>query len=1075
MSDSFVPSRPLVFRSYLLTRLAAALVTISGLIVLIGWIGNIGDFKSVYGPITMKANCAIALILGGISLFGLTINHKQLNVLSQICAGLILLIGLATLTEHLTGWNLGIDELLFRESPGAIATTRPGRMGVTASTCFVLFGISILILHRGRRVSLAQGLTLIGGLWLMLAVVGYAYQAEELYAIALYTGIALHTALSLLVFSLGILAARIDEGWFSIVADSSAAGRMARRLMAVGVIAPFILGWLRITGQEAGLFGLRFGTSLLVTAIIAIFLLSVWAAADRLSHTEEQRLAIHALAKEGEERIGRQAALIDLSHEPIFVWQVDGVILDWNQGSERLYGFTKAEALGRVSHDLLKTKFPTSREQHLEMLRRDRSWSGELIHVTKDDRTVIVESRQQLIKSNGEALVLETNRDITERRKAEQALTQQKELLQVTLSSIGDAVIATDVHGRITFLNSIAQSITGWHSEAVGKPVHEVFRIMNEQTHEVVENPALKAMSAGVIIGLANHTVLMTKDGNEIPIDDSGAPIRDVDGKILGAVLVFRDVSERRRADRAQGLLAEIVRSSDDAIVSKSLDGIIRSWNEGAEKLFGYSQEEVVGQSITIIVPPERLSEEQSILEVLRRGERIEHFETVRLTKDGRLVPISLTVSPVKNHAGEIIGASKIARDITQQKVVEQERERLLEVEQRLRSEAQAASKLKDEFLATVSHELRTPLNAILGWGTMLRHREVPPDMLKSGIASIERNARFQAQLIEDLLDVSRIISGKMQLDIKSIEITPIIKSVIESLRPAAEAKHIRLELTIDPLADQLRADEARLQQIIWNLLSNSVKFTDKGGVIKIGISRNESSTEIVVNDNGQGICEEFLPFVFDRFQQADSSITRKHGGLGLGLAISRHLVELHGGTIEASSPGEGLGATFQVRLPVAAVASRDSSLKSTPEQRKPLSTIAAETEIPNLSQFKILAIDDAADARQMIRAVLEQFGANVLTAESVKEGLELLVGWKPDVIVCDIGMPQEDGYTFISEVRKLSVDQGGAIPAIALTGYVRVEDRMRALAAGYQMFVPKPVEATELASLIQAVMGVPH
>jgi PAS domain S-box-containing protein len=545
-----------------------------------------------------------------------------------------------------------------------------------------------------------------------------------------------------------------------------------------------------------------------------------------------------------------------------------------------------------------------------------------------------------------------------------------------------------------------------------------------------------------------------------------------VDGKILGAVLIFRDVSERRRADRAQALLAEIVRSSDDAIVSKSLDGIIRSWNEGAEKLFGYSEEEVIGQSITIIVPPDRLGEEQSILQTLRRGERIEHFETIRVTKDGRLIPISLTVSPIKNRAGEIIGASKIARDITQQKVLEQERERLLVREQQLRTEAQAASKLKDEFLATVSHELRTPLNAILGWGTMLRHREVPPDMLKSGIASIERNARFQAQLIEDLLDVSRIISGKMQLDIKRIEITPIIKSVIESLRPAAEAKQIRLELTIDPLADQLRADEARLQQIIWNLLSNSVKFTDKGGVIKIGIGRNESTTEIVVSDNGQGISEEFLPFVFDRFQQADSSITRKHGGLGLGLAISRHLVELHGGTIAVSSPGEGLGATFKVRLPVAAVGVRDSSIKSTTEKRESLTTIAA---IPNLSQSKVLAIDDAADARQLIRAVLEQFGADVLTASSVKEGLELLATWKPDVIVCDIGMPEEDGYTFISEVRRLSADQGGTIPAIALTGYVRVEDRMRALAAGYQMFVPKPVEATELASLIQAVMGVPH
>jgi PAS domain S-box-containing protein len=1071
MPDSFA-SDSISSRSHFLSKLAAVFVSLVGMLVLVGWIADISDFKSVYGPITMKANTAVALTLGGIALFGLTTRQKQIRLLSQIFAIFIALVGLATLTEHLTGWKLGIDELLFREGPGAIATTSPGRMGITAATCLLLYGVSLLILHRsGRRVSLAQGLTLIGGLWAMLAVVGYAYQAEQLYAIAQYTGIALHTALALLVFSLGILVARIDEGWLSIVVDSSAAGRVARRLMSVGIIAPFILGWLLLAGGRAGLFGPGLGTSLLVTAIIVVFVLSVWAAADRLRHTEHQRLTFESIAKEGEERIRRQAALIDLSHEPIFVWQLEGAIVDWNEGSERLYGFTKQEALGRVSHDLLKTKFSASLEKQIENLRRDHYWSGELMHVTKDGRTVIVESKQQFIQSNGQSLVLETNRDITARRQAEEALSQQRELLQVTLSSIGDGVIATDVDGKITFINSMAQSITGWGIEAEGRPVHEVFNIINEQTRLGVDNPALKAMSDGVIVGLANHTVLITKDGNEIPIDDSGAPIRDIDGRVLGAVLIFRDVTERRKADRAQGILAEIVQSSDDAIISKSLDGTIRSWNEGAEKLFGYSEKEVIGQSIKIIIPPERLNEEESILERLGGGERIQHFETVRVAKDGRRIPISLTVSPVKNRAGEIIGASKIARDISQQKLIEQERERLLVREQQLRTEAQAASKLKDEFLATVSHELRTPLNAILGWGTMLRQREVPPDTLKSGIAAIERNARFQAQLIEDLLDVSRIISGKMRLDIKTIEIKPIIKSVLESLQPAAEAKQIHLEMIVDPLANRLRADEARLQQIIWNLLSNSVKFTDKGGLITIRIGRSESAIEIVVTDNGQGINPEFLPYVFDRFQQADASITRKHGGLGLGLAISRHLVELHGGTIEVTSPGIGQGSTFKVRLPVAAIGLQESTSLT----QGGLAATVGRTEIPNLAQFKVLAIDDSPDARQLLRAVLEQFGASVLTASSAREGLELLKVSQPDVVVCDIGMPEEDGYTFISEVRKLSPNHGGSTPAIALTAYVRVEDRMRALAAGYQMFVAKPVEAAELASLIQAVIGVPH
>ena len=1073
MPAPFSPAPPFLIRSKFISRLTAALVTFLGILALIGWIADIEDLKSVYGPITMKANAAAGLVVAGVSLFCLTCTDKRLRIVGQIAAIFIALLGLATFSEHLIGWDLHFDQLLFSEPPGAIATTSPGRMGITASTCFFLYGISLFILYRSRRVSLAQGLTLIGGLWAMLSLVGYAYQAEQLFAIARYTGISLHTALALFVLSIGILASRIEEGWLSIVCDSSAAGRMARRLMAVALIAPFILGWLGVAGQRADLFGLGLGTSLLVVAIVVIFLLSVWAAADRLKHAEQQRFAVESVAKEGEERIWRQAALIDLSHEPIFVWQLDGAILDWNQGSEQLYCFTKAEAVGRVSHDLLKTQFQTPLETQVENLKRNQYWSGELTHTTKDGRVVIVESKQQVIESGGQFLVLETDRDITARRQAEKALIEQREWLQVTLSSIGDAVIASDVEGRVTFLNHVAKSLTGWGDEAMGLSVSEVFHIVNEQTRKEVDNPALRAMSQGVIIGLANHTVLITKDGTELPIDDSGAPIIDAQGNVLGSVLIFRDVTERRKADSAQALLAGIVQTSDDAIIGESLDGTIRSWNEGAARLFDYSEEEVVGKSIKLIVPPERLGEEQKILETLGRGERIEHFETVRIRRDGKRIPISLSISPIKTRTGEIIGASKIARDITHQKLIEKEQERLLIREQHLRTEAQTASKLKDEFLATVSHELRTPLNAILGWGTMLKQRQVTPETLKSGIEAIERNARFQAQLIEDLLDVSRIISGKMKLNIKPIEVTPIINSVLESLRPAAEAKQIHLEMIVDPLADHLRADEARLQQIIWNLLSNSVKFTGKGGHIQIRIGRIDSATEIIVTDNGQGISPEFLPYVFDRFQQADASTTRQHGGLGLGLAISRHLVELHGGTIEVHSPGIDKGSTFKFRLP-GAIIEPQASLESTGSSTEDLTrrTVAGS---PDLSNIKVLAIDDAADARQLLSAVLEQFGAIVLTASSAKEGLEFLTAWKPDVVVCDIGMPQQDGYNFIAEVRKLSPENGGNIPAIALTAYVRIEDRMRALAAGYQMFVPKPVEAAELASLIQAVIGVPR
>ena len=395
----------------------------------------------------------------------------------------------------------------------------------------------------------------------------------------------------------------------------------------------------------------------------------------------------------------------------------------------------------------------------------------------------------------------------------------------------------------------------------------------------------------------------------------------------------------------------------------------------------------------------------------------------------------------------------------------------LLAREQSLRAEAEKANRVKDEFLATVSHELRTPLNAILGWATIMRSRKIDEATAERAIEAIERNAKSQAQLIEELLDVSRIISGKMRLDIKPIAVTPVVQAAIDSVRPAAEAKDIRLEIVIDPAADKLSADEGRLQQVIWNLLSNSIKFTPRGGSVQVKVSRKDSFAQISVRDSGEGISLQFLPYVFDRFKQADASTNRKHGGLGLGLAIARNLAELHGGTIEAESEGEGLGATFTVTLPITAVVSPVTRVAES-ENRDAVKETSGISDRPNLAGIKILAIEDGADARELLRVVLEGFGADVATASSAREGLEVMAGWRPDVIVSDIGMPGEDGYSFIEQVRKLKASEGGNTPAIALTGFVRVEDRMRALEAGYQMFVPKPVQANELGKTIATLVG---
>jgi signal transduction histidine kinase/ActR/RegA family two-component response regulator len=396
----------------------------------------------------------------------------------------------------------------------------------------------------------------------------------------------------------------------------------------------------------------------------------------------------------------------------------------------------------------------------------------------------------------------------------------------------------------------------------------------------------------------------------------------------------------------------------------------------------------------------------------------------------------------------------------------------LLMQEQVLRREAETANQSKDEFLATVSHELRTPLNAILGWATLLTRGGLDDAMVARAIGAIQHNAKVQAQLIEDLLDVSRIISGKLRLNVKAIQLISVIQAAVDSVHPAFEANGVQLEMVWDAASVRIVGDENRLQQVFWNLLSNAMKFTPKGGRVQITVKRIESQARIIVSDTGEGITPEFLPQVFEPFRQADGSITKGQGGLGLGLAIVRRLVEMHGGAISVMSGGRGQGATFTVSIPIVPVrqtalaAPIDSTTIATSEKT------AINTELPNLTGIRVLAVDDEGDTRAMIRGVLEQFGANVLTAGSAEEALEVFPGWKPDVLLFDIGMPQEDGNMLIQKVRQLEAKEGRNTPAIALTAYARVEDRMRALAAGYQMFIPKPVEAGELVVTIANLIG---
>lgn len=435
---------------------------------------------------------------------------------------------------------------------------------------------------------------------------------------------------------------------------------------------------------------------------------------------------------------------------------------------------------------------------------------------------------------------------------------------------------------------------------------------------------------------------------------------------------------------------------------------------------------------------------------------------------DGRTKWIRAIGRGFYDTAGNPYRFDGITIDISEDKQIQTEREKLLASEKNARAEAERANRLKDDFLATLSHELRTPLSAILGWARLLKEKQIGAEQTFRAIDTIERNARSQAQLIEDILDVSRIISGKLRLNVQPVDLSSVIEQAIEAVRPAADAKSIRLQRVLAS-GVMISGDADRLQQIIWNLLSNAIKFTPRDGRVQIKLERLGSHVEVTVADNGVGIDAETLPFIFERFRQSDSSTTRQHGGLGLGLAIVRHLVELHGGSVQATSDGAGKGTVFNLLFPIIPLRSENFATGNTGELEAP-APASAQTEFrcpPEIKNLQILLVDDEPDTREMLAFVFRKCEAEVTDVASVSEALEAVKSGKYDVLVSDIGMPERDGYDLIRNIRRLTPEHGGRIPAVALTAYARFEDRLKALSAGFQMHVPKPVEPAELLTIV--------
>lgn len=802
------------------------------------------------------------------------------------------------------------------------------------------------------------------------------------------------------------------------------------------------------------------------------------------------------------------------------------------------------------------------------------------------------------------------------RRRAE----VRREALRVTLASMGDAVITTDDEGRVASLNPVAKALTGWQrGEAAGRPLEEVFRIVNEQTRQPVENPVKKVLALGQVVGLANHTVLIAKDGTERPIDDSAAPLRDAAGRITGVVLIFRDITERRRAEIAlaergrltslraetatalatapdgrtalqsccealvrhldaafarvwtlnetenalelqasaglythldgghsrvqvgafkigriaqerrphltndvthdphvsdqawaaregmvafagyplvadgrvvgvlalfarrpltEGVLADlaplaewiaqyldrkrlerqvaernaaarqlaaIVVSSDDAIISKSLDGSIQSWNAAAERLFGYPAAQAVGRHVAFLIPTDRLAEEDEILARLRAGERIDHLETVRLRSDGQPVPVSLTVSPVRDEAGRSVGVATIVRDISKEKEAEARTYGLL-------SELREADRRKDEFLATLAHELRGPLAPLRNMLEVVKCAG-GDDRTRQAYATMDRQLGQMTRLIDDLLDLSRISRGKVQLRRERVELASVVSQAVEACRALAASAGHDLAVTLPPEPLSLHADPVRLAQVFGNLLHNACKYTDPGGRITLTAERQGSDVVVRVKDSGVGIPPDQLASIFEMFTQVDESLERSQGGLGIGLSLVKRLVELHGGSVEAYSEGRGRGSEFVVRLPLLVEKPR--------AQQRPEPTAA----VPPAPARRILVVDDNRDSAASLALLLSLSGHETHTAHDGLEAVEAAGEFRPDVVLLDIGLPKLNGYAAGRRIRELP--GGEDMVLVALTGWGQEDDRRRSKEAGFDHHLVKPVDLAALQGLL--------
>ncbi|HEX6082925.1 MAG TPA: PAS domain S-box protein [Thermoanaerobaculia bacterium] len=768
------------------------------------------------------------------------------------------------------------------------------------------------------------------------------------------------------------------------------------------------------------------------------------------------------------------AVLIDAIEDyAIFLLGPDGEIRSWNTGASRIMGYTAQEAIGSNfsrfygPEDLLAEK----PQNELRIAGRENRVHDEGWRVRKDGTRFWATTVITALRDDGGRVIgfAKITRDLTERRAAEERLRESEEIFRLLVASVRDyAIFLLDPSGHVVTWNAGAQRIKGYTpEEIIGHHFSEFY------PREDQGKPAHMLEVATREGSVEDEGWRVRKDGTRFWADVVITAVRDERGELRGFTKVTRDLTDRRKAEQELRQSEEIFRLlvgsvKDYAIFLLDPEGRVATWNAGAERIKGYKPEEIIGQHFSRFYPEEDRDKPARELEIATREGSVED-EGWRVRKDGTRFWANVVITAVFDEQRELRGFAKVTRDMTERKraeeqLFEQREARFLAEEERHRAEtsyrvAQEANRAKDEFLMTLSHELRTPMTAILGWARLLPALPPQDETFREAVLAIGRSAQLQSRLIDDVLDVSRIVSGKLRLSMENVDVLRLLHSTIDTVRPSADAKFITIASAFAPGLGTIVGDATRLQQILWNLLSNAVKFTPKRGEVRISARRTSSHVQFAVTDTGEGIDPGFLPHVFEPFRQAENPSTRVHGGLGLGLSIVRYLAEAHGGTVAAESAGRGRGSTFTVTLPIGAAAA--------PREPQPPSPLLATPELPEkvLAGVKILLVDDDDDGRRVFRAVLRHSGAEVVDVGSAALALEAIALRRPDVVLTDIAMPQTDGYVLARRLR----EENPGMKIVALTAFPA--GRAPAKDSVFDAYVTKPVEPATLVDAVARIL----